>query len=86
MSLPGHCPFKWSPAQPQGSHTQHNTTEHAVRGVNLHRQEAVPDLYTFANFVADFGGYLGLLLGHSLLSLYDIGKEIVFKMILRKTY
>ena len=42
--------------------------------------------YTFANFVADFGGYLGLLLGHSLLSLYDIGKEIVFKMILRKTY
>ncbi len=27
--------------------------------------------YGFSNFVADFGGYLGLLLGASLLSLYD---------------
>ena len=27
--------------------------------------------YTFANFVADFGGYLGLLLGASLMSIYD---------------
>ncbi len=28
-------------------------------------------LYGFSNFVADFGGYLGLLLGASLLSIYD---------------
>ncbi len=27
--------------------------------------------YEFTNFVADFGGYLGLLLGASLLSIYD---------------
>jgi hypothetical protein len=31
--------------------------------------------YDLSNFVADFGGYLGLLLGHSLLSFYDFGKE-----------
>ncbi len=28
-------------------------------------------IYGFGNFVADFGGYLGLLLGASLLSIYD---------------
>ena len=28
-------------------------------------------MYGFSNFVADFGGYLGLLLGASLLSIYD---------------
>ena len=28
-------------------------------------------VYTFTNFVAEFGGYLGLLLGASLLSIYD---------------
>ncbi len=27
--------------------------------------------YTFDNFVADIGGYLGLLLGHSALSLFE---------------
>ncbi len=30
--------------------------------------------FNFASLVADFGGYLGLLMGHSLLSLYDAGK------------
>ena len=29
-------------------------------------------LYTIANFIADFGGFLGLLLGASVLSLFDI--------------
>ena len=29
-------------------------------------------LYTMANFIADFGGFLGLLLGASVLSLFDI--------------
>ena len=28
-------------------------------------------IYLFEDFVADIGGFLGLLLGHSLLSLYD---------------
>ena len=28
--------------------------------------------YTFANFAADFGGYVGLLLGASILSLFDV--------------
>ncbi len=34
-------------------------------------------LYGWSNFVADFGGYLGLLLGHSVLSFYDFGKDLV---------
>ena len=29
-------------------------------------------LYTMTNFIADFGGYLGLLLGASVLSFFDI--------------
>ena len=33
--------------------------------------------YQFANFVADFGGYLGLCLGASLLSIYDY---VLFEM------
>ena len=33
--------------------------------------------YGFSNFVADFGGYLGLLLGASLLSIYDWVMEIM---------
>ncbi len=33
--------------------------------------------YTFTNFVADFGGYLGLLLGASLLSIYDYITDIL---------
>ncbi len=28
--------------------------------------------YTFPNFVADFGGYLGLFLGASILSVFDV--------------
>ena len=31
--------------------------------------------YRFANFLADFGGYMGLLLGASLLSIYDLLHE-----------
>ena len=33
--------------------------------------------YDFQNLLADFGGYLGLLLGYSLLGFYDIGTELV---------
>jgi hypothetical protein len=29
------------------------------------------DLYTTSNFMADVGGYMGLLLGASMLSIYD---------------
>ena len=29
-------------------------------------------LYTMTNFIADFGGYLGLLLGASMMSLFDL--------------
>ena len=29
-------------------------------------------VYGMTNFIADVGGYLGLLLGHSILSLYDL--------------
>ncbi len=36
-------------------------------------------LYQFGDFVADFGGYLGLLLGASLLSIYDQVSTIVGK-------
>ena len=32
-------------------------------------------IYEMTNFIADFGGYLGLLLGCSLLSFYDKGRE-----------
>ena len=37
-------------------------------------------IYAWNNFVADFGGYLGLLLGSSLLTLYDEGKELIAKI------
>ena len=35
--------------------------------------------YTYGpnSFVADFGGYLGLLLGHSILSVFDFGRDII---------
>ncbi len=36
--------------------------------------------YGFSNFVADFGGYLGLLLGASLLSIYDDLIEIFIRI------
>ena len=29
-------------------------------------------LYSLTNFIADFGGYLGLLLGASVLSMFDV--------------
>ncbi len=32
--------------------------------------------YGLPSLMADFGGYLGLLMGHSLLSLYDGGKQL----------
>ena len=32
-------------------------------------------IYDITNFIADFGGYLGLLLGCSLLTFYDLAKE-----------
>ena len=36
-------------------------------------------IYGLTNFIADFGGYLGLLLGCSLLTFYDLGKECIFR-------
>ena len=32
--------------------------------------------YGLHDLIADFGGYLGLLLGHSLLSFFDIGRHV----------
>ena len=32
--------------------------------------------YGLNSFVADFGGYLGLLLGHSILSAFDFGRDV----------
>ena len=32
--------------------------------------------YDWNSFVADVGGYMGLLLGHSLLSYYDVAKLV----------
>ncbi len=40
-------------------------------------------IYGFSNFVADFGGYLGLLLGASLLSLFDDATDLI-KMFLQR--
>ncbi len=40
--------------------------------------------YGFSNLVADFGGYLGLLLGASLLSIYDSGIEICNRVAFKK--
>ena len=46
--------------------------------VRLHFQSNIPTKvtsqtfsYDFTNFIADFGGYLGLLLGASMLSIFD---------------
>ncbi len=40
--------------------------------------------YGFSNFVADFGGYLGLLLGASLLSIYDTSIAFIARASKRK--
>jgi hypothetical protein len=39
--------------------------------------------YQFVNFVADFGGYLGLLLGASLLDIYDSSRKCLKIIALR---
>ena len=40
-------------------------------------------IYDYANFVADFGGYLGLLLGYSVLGFYDTLADLI-KTIVQK--
>ena len=42
--------------------------------------------YKFVNFIADFGGYLGLLLGASLLTIFDMGVLVGGKIFSRKSY
>ena len=37
-------------------------------------------IYDLTNFIADFGGYLGLLLGCSLLTFYDLGKAWISRL------
>ena len=32
-------------------------------------------VYGYSSLIADFGGYLGLLVGHSLLSLFDLAVQ-----------
>ncbi len=39
--------------------------------------------YQFSNFIADFGGYLGLLLGASLISIYDCFVGVLEDMLKR---
>ena len=43
------------------------------------------DLYTVTNFVADIGGYFGLLLGGSILSILESIFDLYFKFINVKT-
>ena len=38
-------------------------------------------VYDFNNFIADIGGYLGLLLGHSILSVYSMSADWITKPI-----
>ena len=38
-------------------------------------------IYDNNSFIADFGGFLGLLLGHSLFGIYCMGEEYLFKWI-----
>jgi hypothetical protein len=37
--------------------------------------------YKIENFIADFGGYLGLLLGASLLDIYDLSLENIKRIL-----
>ncbi len=50
-----------------------NATRFKMEFINTNCLKATKQIliYGFSNFVADFGGYLGLLLGASLLSIYD---------------
>ena len=38
-------------------------------------------IYDSNNFIADFGGFLGLLLGHSLFGVYCMGEEYLYKLL-----
>ena len=40
--------------------------------------------YTFSDYFADIGGYMGLLLGYSLLNFYDMFKNICMRMVKMK--
>jgi hypothetical protein len=46
------------------------------------RYNYMEDYYTYdeSSFFADVGGYLGLLLGHSIISFYDIAKATYQKI------
>ena len=37
-------------------------------------------MYTAEDLISDFGGIMGLLLGASIISLYDMIKELAFKI------
>lgn len=54
------------------------TLELAYFGTEYHVKEEYL-AYGYPDLVADFGGYLGLLLGYSLLSLYDVGSKMFRK-------
>ena len=47
------------------------------REATLLKQVTAYELYQFPNFLADIGGYLGLLLGASLVSLTEGAWEII---------
>ena len=40
--------------------------------------------YGLNSFVADFGGYLGLLLGHSILSEFDFRRDVIARRLGRR--
>ncbi len=47
---------------------------------NRFMQEEQYYTYGVGNLVADIGGYLGLLLGHSIINFYDWGKALWSKL------
>ena len=44
---------------------------------NRYTEEVFYYTYDFESFVADFGGYMGLILGHSMLTLYDYLSDLL---------
>ncbi len=66
-----------------GSVPAGNATDHgAIRLAYISGHYGVKEeylAYSVQNFIADFGGYLGLLLGQSVVSFFDIGRRLSAK-------
>ena len=55
-----------------------STTVHFFYGKDRFTVKQQYYTYDFQNFLADFGGYLGLLLGYSILGIYDTLVKLVY--------